>query len=52
MKIKQEKQIKKFLNEEFGIEGNILFTNQEEILNELIKNIKGKSENQSTQVAD
>ena len=46
MKIKQEKQIKKFLNEEFGIEGNILFTNQEEILNELIKNIKGKSENQ------
>lgn len=47
MKIKQQKQIKTFLNEEFGIDkGIVLFNKQEEILNELIKNIKGKSKNQ------
>ena len=47
MKIKQQKQIKAFLNEEFGIDkGIVLFNKQEEILNELIKNIKGKSKNQ------
>lgn len=47
MKIKQQKQIKNFLIEEFGIDkGNIIFSNQEEILNEIIKNIKGKSKNQ------
>ena len=47
MKIKQQKQIEAFLNEEFGKDkGKILFNKQEEILNELIKNIKGKSENQ------
>ena len=47
MKIKQQKQIKEFLNEEFGMDrGNILFNKQEEILNEIIKNIKEKSENQ------
>ena len=47
MKIKQQKQIKKFLVEEFGInKGNIIFSKQEEILNEIIKNIKGKSKNQ------
>lgn len=46
MKIKQQKQIKKFLIEKFGIDkGNIVFIKQEEILNEIIKNIKGKSEN-------
>lgn len=47
MKIKQQKQIKKFLVEEFGInKGSIIFSKQEEILNEIIKNIKGKSKNQ------
>ena len=47
MKIKQQKQIEAFLNEEFGKDkGKILFNKQEEILNELVKNIKGKSENQ------
>lgn len=47
MKIKQQKQIKTFLNEEFGIDkGIVLFNKQEEILNELIKNIKGRSKNQ------
>ena len=41
MKIKQQKQIKKFLIEKFGIDkGNIVFIKQEEILNEIIKNIK------------
>lgn len=47
MKIKQQKQIKKFLVEEFGTnKGNTIFSKQEEILNEIIKNIKGKSKNQ------
>lgn len=47
MKIKQQKQIKDFLIEEFGInKGNIVFGKQEEILNEIIKNVKGKSKNQ------
>lgn len=47
MKIKQQKQIKTFLNEEFGIDKEIvLFNKQEEILNELIRNIKEKSKNQ------
>lgn len=47
MKIKQQKQIKKFLNEEFGTEkGKNIFNEQEKILDELIKNIKEKSENQ------
>lgn len=47
MKIKQQKQIKDFLIEEFGIDkGNIVFSKQEEILNEIIENIKGKSKNQ------
>ena len=41
MKIKQQKQIKDFLIEEFGIDkGNIVFSKQEEILNEIIKNVK------------
>ena len=47
MSIKQQKQIKTFLVEEFGIdEGNKIFDKQEKILNEIIKNIKEKSENQ------
>lgn len=47
MKIKQQKQIKKFLIEEFGTDkGKNIFNEQEKILDELIKNIKEKSENQ------
>ena len=47
MKIKQQKQIKEFLNEEFGTDkGTAFLDTQEIILNELIKNIKDKSENQ------
>lgn len=47
MKIKQQKQIKSFLKEEFGeYEGNKLFNSQEEILNKIIENIRGKSANQ------
>lgn len=46
MKIKQQNQIKKFLIKEFGIEqGNIIFDKQEKILDEIIKNINGKSKN-------
>lgn len=46
MNIKQQKQIKIFLNEEFGVEkGKVLFDKQEIILNELIKNINNKTEN-------
>ena len=48
MNIKQQKQIKVFLIEEFGVDkGEILFNKQEIMLNELIKNIKNKSENQT-----
>jgi len=48
MNIKQQKQIKIFLIEEFGENnGNELFNKQKIILNELIKNIKDKSENQT-----
>lgn len=48
MNIKQQKQIKIFLIEEFGDNNvNELFNKQEIILNELIKNIKDKSENQT-----
>ena len=47
MKIKQQKQIRKYLIEEFGLDkGNALFDKQEKILDELIKNTKNKSENQ------
>lgn len=47
MKIEQQNQIKKFLNEEFGTErGQELFSKQGIILEEIIKNIKDKSENQ------
>ena len=47
MKIEQQNQIREFLNEEFGTEkGKELFNKQEIILDEIIKNIKDKSENQ------
>lgn len=47
MKIKQQKQIKAFLIEEFGEnKGNELFDKQEIMLNEFIENIRNKSENQ------
>lgn len=47
MKIEQQNQIKEFLNEEFGADkGQELFNKQEIILDEIIKNIKDKSENQ------
>lgn len=47
MKIKQQKQIKKFLVEEFRKEKGIsLFKNQEKTLNEIIKNTTNKSKNQ------
>lgn len=47
MKIKQQNQIKEFLNVEFGKDkAAALFDTQEIILNELIQNIKDKSENQ------
>ena len=47
MKVKQQKQIKNFLIEEFGIDkGEVLFNKQETILNEIIENTKNKSENQ------
>ena len=47
MKIKQQKNIKVFLNEEFGEKrGNDLFNKQEAMLNELIKNTQNKSKNQ------
>lgn len=47
MKIKQQKNIKAFFNEEFGEKrGNDLFNKQEVMLNELIKNTQNKSKNQ------
>lgn len=47
MKIKQQKQIKTFLTQGYGNDkGSALFDMQAEILDELIKNTSGKSENQ------
>ena len=47
MKIKQQKQIKIFLIEEFGKEkGNELFEKQAKLLNEIIQSTKDKSKNQ------
>ena len=47
IKIEQQNHIKEFLNEEFGADkGKELFNKQEMILDEIIKNIKDKSENQ------
>ncbi len=47
MKIKQQKQIKTFLIEEFGKDrGSVLFDEQEKVLNTIIKNTKNKSKNQ------
>lgn len=49
MNIKQQKQVKKFLFEEFGQEkGSKLFENQEKELKNLICNIKNKTKNQTT----
>ena len=48
MNIKQQKQVKTFLTEEFGQDkGNQMFIKQENTLNELIENIKDKSKNQT-----
>ena len=47
MNIKQQKQIKAFLVEEFGKDkGGILFDRQDHTLKKLIENTKNKSENQ------
>lgn len=47
MKIKQQKQIKMFLAEEFGEDsGNVLFNSQDKELMRLIGNTKNKSKNQ------
>ena len=47
MRIKQQKQIKEFLNKEFGADkGSTIFVKEEEILDEIIKNTKNKSKNQ------
>lgn len=47
MKIKQQKQIKEFLFEEFGKEkGAVVFEKQNGVLKELITNTKNKSKNQ------
>lgn len=47
MNIKQQKQIKSYLTAELGEEkGKALFDSQSEILNTIIENTKGKTENQ------
>lgn len=47
MNIKQQKQIKSYLTAELGEEkGEALFDSQSEILNTIIENTKGKTENQ------
>lgn len=47
MNIKQQKQIRPFLTEEFGeTKGKTLFDKQESKLNKLIENTKNKSDNQ------
>lgn len=52
MKIKQQKQIKAFLIEEFGTEkGSALSGRQEKVLDTLIRNTKNKSENQMKTLA-
>ena len=52
MKIKQQKQIKAFLIEEFGNEkGNIYFVKQDKRLSEIIEATKNKTENQMKTLA-
>ncbi len=52
MKIKQQKQIKEFLIEEFEKDkGNVLFANQDNRLNEIIEGTKNKTENQMKTLA-
>lgn len=47
MEIKQQEQIKAFLLDEFGLDkGNELFDKQAKLLDSIIKNTTGKSENQ------
>lgn len=47
MNVKQQKQIKNFLIQEFDVDkGTVLFEKQEIILDKLIENISGKSESQ------
>jgi len=47
MEIKQQKMIESFLTEEFGSDkGNSIFTKQSELLDEIIKNTSGKTDNQ------
>ncbi len=47
MKIKQQKQIEKYLTDELGIEeGKNIFAKQSAILDDLVKNQKDKSKNQ------
>ena len=52
MKIKQQKQIKVFLSEEFGKDrGNALFDRKEKALSTLIENTQNKSQNQMKTLA-
>ena len=51
MKIKQQKQIKAFLIEEFGNKRDAVSDRQEKMLDTLIQNTKNKSENQMKTLA-
>ena len=52
MKIKQQKQIRAFLIEEFGNEkGNAYFVKQDKRLNEIVEATKNKTENQMKTLA-
>lgn len=47
MKIKQQKQIEELLGKEFGMDKeDLLYNEQNTILNDIIKNIKDKSKKQ------
>ncbi len=47
MRVKQQKQIRKFLIEEFGKDkGAALYSEQDKLLETLVKNTVNKSENQ------
>ena len=47
MRVKQQKQIRKFLSEEFGKDkGAALYSEQDKLLETLVKNTVNKSENQ------
>ena len=52
MKIKQQKQIKEFLIQEFGNDkGNALFAKQDNRLNKIVEETKNKTENQMKTLA-